>query len=485
MTRLRRGEFFSIRPSADDLAGNQPAAGAGRRAPLFAAASAPVPRQRLRGLDLRDRLAAIAPTRHRLVRRFPRVVARHFYGRHVPGQSGPGADYSPTLPPFARLCPAGVGPGLPGRDGPVRRARPGSPLRSTCGPGLDRTALARSRRVGLFAPAHFPDGRHPARRFRDGSKPLRKACPGSVCSTAATPPAPCSDACWPDFICCGRMTWPSRLVSPPPLTPQWRCPPWFSPCSRRIALRLRRNEPPRRWPPPEQNGSVLPSRCPDCARSPAEVIWTRLLSLMLGAYGLCVFHHPGGVSGRAWPRQHGRVLFGPRERESAHGAGLVPGLAGGGHGVGRRHAGRFPAQLAGQSQPGGQSLVHLPTRFGSLFVGIAARHHSLGRQFSAGPGGGRGARIGSRAVGGQGLRRQHRWRDSGRAGRQPASDRLDRHAKHPAPPHRPLRRLRPYSALYPLSGASRPGQLPAHPPAPRPSSPAALWRWRSAWPFFS
>ena len=70
----------------------------------------------------------------------------------------------------------------------------------------------------------------------------------------------------------------------------------------------------------------------------AEVIWTRLLGLMLGRHGLHVLHHSGGVPGGYRDWQHGRLDAGAGRTESQGAAGLEPDAAGGGGGLDRVHA---------------------------------------------------------------------------------------------------------------------------------------------------
>src|SRR6185437_2576571 len=71
-----RRDLFA-RSSRSDVAGAVPTA---------ATACAPIHRQRLRRVDLRDRLVSTPQSHHRLIRRLARRAAWHVHGWHVPRQ---------------------------------------------------------------------------------------------------------------------------------------------------------------------------------------------------------------------------------------------------------------------------------------------------------------------------------------------------------------------------------------------------------------
>ena len=129
----------------------------------------------------------------------------------------------------------------------------------------------------------------------------------------------------------------------------------------------------------------------------AEVIWTRLLGLMLGATVytfsiiLAVFLVGLGLGSAA-----GSLLA--RAVRPRLALGLLPIAAGRRHRLDRLHARRFPAVLADQSAALHQVLVHLPDRPGALPLG-----HPAGRRF-----------CGARAF-------RWRWRPPPRATRIPRS----------------------------------------------------------------
>ena len=118
----------------------------------------------------------------------------------------------------------------------------------------------------------------------------------------------------------------------------------------------------------------------------AEVIWTRLLGLMLAATVytfsiiLAVF-----LIGIGLGSGFGSLLA--RSVEAAAGLRLLPTGAGGGHRMDRLHAGGFPALLAGQPAALDQPVVHFPDRPGALPVGHPAARAAVGRQLPPGAGG--------------------------------------------------------------------------------------------------
>ena len=161
----------------------------------------------------------------------------------------------------------------------------------------------------------------------------------------------------------------------------------------------------------------------------AEVIWTRLLGLMLGGHGLHVFDHPGGISGRA-SGSAARVgsLLAAASAKPRLALRLLPAALVGAIAWTAFMLARFAALLAGQPAALHQPLVHFPDRPGALPVGHPAGRAAVGRELSAGAGGRGARRRGLGATGGRHLRGQYRRRDPGRARLQPGPDAVDRHA---------------------------------------------------------
>jgi spermidine synthase len=165
----------------------------------------------------------------------------------------------------------------------------------------------------------------------------------------------------------------------------------------------------------------------------SEVVWTRLLSLSLGAtvYTFSIILAAfllgiglGSAAGSAWARS-------VKDARRALGWCQL-----GGAGVGGLLRDRGHPPLAGGPHPRDRRVreVRLPVRPGALPRVRPARCLLLGRELPAGPGGGGVPRAGSRAPGGPGLRRQHPGRHRGRSGRPVASDRLARDPAHPTGP---------------------------------------------------
>ena len=158
----------------------------------------------------------------------------------------------------------------------------------------------------------------------------------------------------------------------------------------------------------------------------AEVIWTRILSLLFGATVytfsliLAVFLTGLGIGsslGAAIGRGH---------RASSRGARHLPGAALRRDCLdGVRRDGVAPV-LADQSVDGQQSLVYAATRPRALPVGGAAARDPVGRELSAGAGIGRLARPGSGAPGRRGLCGQHGRGDRRLARREPRAGGVDR-----------------------------------------------------------
>ena len=159
----------------------------------------------------------------------------------------------------------------------------------------------------------------------------------------------------------------------------------------------------------------------------AEVIWTRLLSLLFGATTYTFSLILAVFLVRPRHRQQRRIGDGPRAR-AARGSRsawcqllLCAAIA-------------WTAYVLTQSLPYwpinpsivDRSVVQAAARLRARAVGRAAGGDSVGRELPAGAGVGRGARPGSGAAGRRRLRRQHGRRDRRRARRQPAARRLDR-----------------------------------------------------------
>ena len=142
----------------------------------------------------------------------------------------------------------------------------------------------------------------------------------------------------------------------------------------------------------------------------AEVVWTRMLSLMLGAtvytfslilavflLGLGIGSSVGSMIARRSPR-------------AARGAGVVPVSAGGGDCVGGVCDHLFDTVLADGSArvAAGSALVYVSGGFGAVLLGGVAGGAVVGGEFSIGAGGAGGAGAGFRPIGRRGLCRQYR-----------------------------------------------------------------------------
>src|SRR5271168_2919224 len=88
-------------------------------ATVSASVAAAVHRKRLRGADLRNRLAAVVATGRRLLRGLPGSVAGDLYGRDVSGEPAVSEIrlHQPTS--FASVCAAGTGHRRHGHRGTV------------------------------------------------------------------------------------------------------------------------------------------------------------------------------------------------------------------------------------------------------------------------------------------------------------------------------------------------------------------------------
>ena len=148
----------------------------------------------------------------------------------------------------------------------------------------------------------------------------------------------------------------------------------------------------------------------------AEVVWTRLLSLLFGGttytFSLILAGFLLGLG------LGSSLALGARTESRASGrrAGLVPGGRGRGGGMGRHHGRHLDAVLADQSLHLHESVVQLPDGRGALPLGGAAGGHPLGRELPAGAGGERPLRRRPGADCRPALRGEHAGRDHRRAG---------------------------------------------------------------------
>ena len=144
-----------------------------------------------------------------------------------------------------------------------------------------------------------------------------------------------------------------------------------------------------------------------------------------GRHGLHVLRHSGDLPAGAGPRQRRRLFPGP-DGAPADGAGLCSVAPGGRDRLGGVGALRLAAVLADQPDDFHQPVVHAPGGSAPVPVRGAAGGAPVGSEFSAGPGGRRATGAGPGPTRGGRLRSQHRRRDRGRAGLQPAADPDDR-----------------------------------------------------------
>ena len=89
-----------------------------------------------------------------------------------------------------------------------------------------------------------------------------------------------------------------------------------------------------------------------------------------GRDGLHLLHHPGRVPGGLGDRQQRRGVSRARNRAAAGRAGLVPDVPGRGDCLDRVHARQLAPLLADQPVAFHESLVYLPTRSGALSLGL-------------------------------------------------------------------------------------------------------------------
>ena len=215
----------------------------------------------------------------------------------------------------------------------------------------------------------------------------------------ATPPARCSAACWPGFY----------LLRVSDMATATFVAAAINVAVALVSLALARRSPHTAAGGSAAQGGTRPGYWPVYAAIAlsgasalgAEVVWTRLLGLMLGATVytfsiiLAVFLVGLGIGSAAGvaicARRRGRAS--PWAAARWRWPAAVAWTA--------WHAFRFPAVLAHQSVPFHQPLVHLPAGYGALPVGHSARGAALGRELSLGPGGGGRARRRSGAAGGR------------------------------------------------------------------------------------
>ena len=392
-----------------------------RRADRHVAAAAPprlVRRQRLRGADLRGRLAPAAPAGRRLLGGLARRPAGHVHGRHVPRQPAPAA-----LRLAARASAAGlrlsrdrhrassaslVLYGVP-LVGSLYAASVATGFRASCCAALLCAAC-------LLPPTMLMGATLPAiARWIETDRRRRLVARAS--STAPTSPARSAAACWPASTCCASTTWPPRRSSRSRST--WRR------SARRCGSRRRPATPTRRT---RRRPCASTSRASGgapiyvaialsglCALG-AEVVWTRLLSLMLGATTytfsiiLAVFLIGLGIGSSL-----GSVLAARARRRGR--AGRLPGCLPAGDRLDGGHARRLAAVLADQPVAVDQPLVPFQLDFARCALGAAAGDDPLGRELPAGARRGRRTESGSRPAGRRRLRRQHGRRDRRRGAR--------------------------------------------------------------------
>ena len=164
----------------------------------------------------------------------------------------------------------------------------------------------------------------------------------------------------------------------------------------------------------------------------AEVVWTRLLSLMLGgtvytfSLILAVFLIGLGIGSSLG------AFAGAAGRVGAGGAGRLPVAPDRGHRLDRGHDLGVAPLLADRPRAVAEPLVHLPARPGALPLGRPAAGVPVGGELPAGAGGGRLPRPGPRAAGRRGLCGQHDRRHRRRPGVQPAAGPRHRHGRRRA-----------------------------------------------------
>ncbi len=142
---------------------------------------------------------------------------------------------------------------------------------------------------------------------------------------------------------------------------------------------------------------MSPSAISGASALGAEIVWTRLMGMLLGLHGLCVLHHPLGVPDRT----RARAAASARSSRAAPARALALGwcqvlLAWRPRGRAYMIAG-LAALLADRSVPRAPARGRLPARYGAHAVGHPAARHPVGRQFPVGAGRRRRARRRSRA----------------------------------------------------------------------------------------
>src|ERR1035437_3022451 len=184
--------------------------------------------------------------------------------------------------------------------------------------------------------------------------------------------------------------------------------------------------------------------------------------------GLRLLHHSGGLPDRPRSRQrarrHAAALRAPAPRPR-----LVAGAAHARHRVDRVDRLHVAPLLAHQPAAHAQPLAHLPARYGALPVGHPAAHHPLGRELSAGRRRPLAPWRGPWADRRQRLCRQYPGRDFRSAHRLSRPHPLDRHAGFAARPHlgRPRRRRADPGPLRPCAAFHRSVRRPRRRRGPR------------------
>ena len=291
------------------------------------------------------------------------------------------------------------------------------------------SCFARDRRRHLPAAADAADGRDAAGDRALGRRRRPTACRGSASSTAATSPAPCSAACSPASTCCACTTSRSRPTSRVALNvavalhrarrsrgrttyaARRRSTVRGADARRGAVVGLRRDR---------AVGHDRAGGRSDLDAAAVAALRRHGLHLLADPRGVPVGLGIGSSVGSALARDVARPRVGAR---------LVPAAAVRRDGVGGLHAHRVAAVLADQSVARDDAVVHVPARSRALPVGRAAGRDPVGRELSAGAGGGRDAR--SRIPAGwsaastpptRSARSSARWREPGarRRGSAPA-----------------------------------------------------------------
>ena len=259
----------------------------------------------------------------------------------------------------------------------------------------DRRVLHDHRRHGTGEPLssgdcrwHLPaaaddaDGGDASRHRPMGEGDAHRVSHGSAISTAATSPAPSSGASWLVFTFCActtcrlPLTWPWQLnvlvallgfaiARVTPYTP--------ADDNKEVAA-----------PPPESRLIYVAIALSGLTALGAEVVWTRVLSLLFGAttytFSLILAVFLVGLG----HRQHYRRGSCAAPAQASHCARLVPAPAVRDDRVGCLRDRRVASVLADQSVDLDQSVIQLSARSDACDLGAAALDAAVGRKLSAG-----------------------------------------------------------------------------------------------------